>query len=150
MFGAISWRRANRHGAFASLLLSSVLFFYLTYQEFGVLLRWEAANFGVSLLVGFVALVVFSLITKPEDKAALDPFYERLATRSYLVEATGQEKTITEEGHDLLVANLFNLELGKGLGQFYRRFRVDLKGLALACLVVVALIALAKGILYLP
>lgn len=150
MFGAISWRRANRHGAFASLLLSSVLFFYLTYQEFGVLLRWEAANFGVSLLVGFVALVVFSLITKPEDKAALDPFYERLATRSYLDEATGQEKSITEEGHDLLVANLFNLELGKGLGQFYRRFRVDLNGLALACLVVVALIALAKGILYLP
>ena len=50
----------------------------------------------------------------------------------------------------MLVANLFNLKLGKGLGQFYRRFRVDLNGLALACLVVVALIALAKGILYLP
>ena len=150
MFGAISWRRANRYGAFASLVLSSVLFFFLTYQEFGILLRWEASNFGISLLVGFASLVVFSLITKPEDKAALDPFYERLATRSYLDEAGGEEKTITEEGHDLLVANLFNLGLSKGWGQFYRRFRVDLNGLALACVVVVALIALAKGILYLP
>ncbi len=150
MFGTISWRRANRYGAFASLVLSSVLFFFLTYQEFGILLRWEASNFGISLLVGFASLVVFSLITKPEDKAALDPFYERLATRSYLDEASGEEKTITEEGHDLLVANLFNLALSKGWGQFYRRFRVDLNGLALACVVVVALIALAKGILYLP
>jgi hypothetical protein len=40
--------------------------------------------------------------------------------------------------------------LGDGLGAVYRRFRVDLNGLALACIVVAALVAMAKGILYLP
>ena len=150
MFGAISWKRANRQGAFASLVISSVLFFYLTYTEFGVLLRWEAANFGISLLAGFIALVVVSLLTKPETQARLQPFYERLNRRSYLDETTGTEKDIDEPGHDLLVVNLFQPGLSKGLGHFYRRFRVDINGLLFAFGVVALIIALGKGILYLP
>ena len=150
MFGAISWKRANRQGAFASLVISSVLFFYLTYSEFGVLLRWEAANFGISLLAGFIALAVVSLLTKPESQARLQSFYERLNRRSYLDEATGEEKDVDEPGHDLLVVNLFQPGLSKGLGHFYRRFRVDINGLLFAFGVVAVIIALGKGVLYLP
>jgi Na+/proline symporter len=150
MFGAISWRRANRQGALASLVISSCLFFFLTYREYGVILRWEAGNFGISLLAGFVALVVFSLMTKPESKSMLDPFYERLNTRSYHDEESDTEKTIDEPGHDLLVANLFDLRLSEGWGRFYQRFRVDINGLLFAFLVVVVIIAMGKGILYLP
>ena len=75
---------------------------------------------------------------------------DRLDRVSYLDEATGEEKDSDEPGHDLLFVHLFDLGLSRGLGAFYRRFRVDINGLALACLVVVAPIALAKGILYLP
>ena len=150
MFGAISWKRANRQGAFASLIVSSLLFFYLTYAEYGVLLRWEAANFGVSLLVGFLALVFVSLLTKPESPDRLQPFYERLNRRSYLDEATGEERDIDEPGHDLLVVNLFHTGLSKGLGHFYGRFRVDINGLLFAFGVVAVIIALGKEILYLP
>lgn len=150
MFGAISWRRANRYGAFASLILSSVLFFYLTYSDFGVLLKWDAANFGISLLIGFLALVVVSRMTEPEDAARLDKFYGQLDTQSYHDEATGEEKVVDKPGHDLLVAHLFDLELSKGLTHFYRRFKVDIDGLVLAFGVVVIIIVLGKSILLLP
>jgi Na+/proline symporter len=150
MFAAISWRRANRHGAFASLISSSLLFFYLTYQDFGVILRWEAENFGYSLLLGFVALAVVSWLTPPESKELLDPFYKRLNTHKQLDEETGKEIVIDEPGHDLLVAHLFDLELSKGLGRFYKRFRVDINGLVVAFGVVVIIIILGRGILLLP
>ena len=150
MFGAICWRRANRGGAFASLIVSSLLFFYLTRKDFGIWLRWDAENFGISLLAGFAALVVFSLLTKPESEASLRSFYERLDTHSQLDEETGQEKVITEPGHDLLIVHLFSSGLRKGWKHFYNRFRVDLNGLVLAFGVVVVIIVLAKVILYLP
>lgn len=150
MFGAISWRRSNRQGAFASLVVSSVVFFWLTYQDYGAFLQWEAMNFGIALLAGFVSLAVVSLLTKPEPEPVLDEFYERLNSPSYLDMKTGEEKTHREPGHDLLFVNLFNLQLSKGWKHFYGRFRVDLIGLVLAFGVVAALIALAKGILYLP
>ena len=140
----------NRYGAFASLMSSSLLFFYLTYAEYGVLLRWEATNFGISLLVGFIALAVVSWMTPPESKAILDPFYKRLNTQKRLDEETGEEVVVDKPGHDLLVAHLFDLELSKGLGRFYQRFRVDINGLLFAFGVVVIIIALGKGILFLP
>jgi Na+/proline symporter len=162
MFGAISWRRANRHGAFASLLVSSGVFFYFTYQDYLVafaadpqtkvhpFLQWDAMNFGIALLAGFVSLAVVSLLTKPEAAPVLDEFYGRLHTASYLDRTSGEERNVQQPGHDLLFVNLFDLQLNKGWKHFYGRFRVDLIGLLLAFGVVAALIALAKGILYLP
>ena len=150
MFGAICWHRANRYGAFSSLLLSSGLFFYLTQAHFGMWLRWDATNFGISLLAGFVALVVVSRLTRPESESRLKPFYERLDTRSELDEATQTEKVVTEPGHDLLVVHLFDSGITKGWKTFYRRFRVDILGLLAAFGVVVVLIAMAKAILFLP
>ncbi len=150
MFGAISWPRANRWGALASLVVSSTLFFLLTYGDFEVLLHWDAANFGISLLAGFAALVGVSLATPAESAERLRPFYERLDRSSYLDAASGEEKDSAEPGRALLFVHLFDLGLSQGWSAFYRRFRVDIDGLAVACLVVVALIALAKGVLYLP
>jgi hypothetical protein len=63
---------------------------------------------------------------------------------------TSEEKTLRDSGHDLLFVHLFDLQLSKGWSHFYKRFRVDIKGLLLAFGVVAALIGLAKGILYLP
>ena len=150
MLGAIVWRRANRYGALAALLFSGLLFFGLTYRDFGVLLRWEAANFGLSMAGGFLALILGSLLTRPEPQAMLDAFYERLRSPSYFDEAAGREKPVTEEGHDLLIANLFDLGLRRGWRPFHRRFRIDIHGFVLACAVVAALIFLARGVLLLP
>jgi hypothetical protein len=150
MFGAISWRRANRYGALASLLVSTPLFFYLTLDQFGVWLRWDAANFGIALLAGFVALVVVSLATPPEPEEKTGPFYARLNSPSYLNEESGEEVPVTEDGHSLLVVDLFQLRLSEGWNSFMRRYRVDVQGLALAFGVVVVLIIMARAILHLP
>ncbi len=150
LFGAISWRRANRWGALASLLCSSGTFFWLTWSDYGVLLQWEAANFGIALVVGFAALVVASLATAPESTDRTGPFYARLDRPTRLDPESGEEVSVDEDGHDLLFVHLFNLRLSEGLGAFYRRFRIDINGLVLSFGVVAALIALAKGLLYLP
>jgi Na+/proline symporter len=150
MFAAVSWRRANRHGAFASLVISSATFFWLTWQDFHELLKWEAANFGIAILAGFVSLAIVSLLTPPESDASLDPFYKRLRSPTYFDETTQQEQPDTEPGHDLLFVHLFDLRLSEGLVPFYRRFRKDINGLVACFGVVAALILLAKGILYLP
>jgi Na+/proline symporter len=150
LFGAVAWRRSNRWGAVASLIVSASLFFWLTWQDFNALLQWDAANFGWALLAGFVALAIVSKLTPPESEEHTAPFFERLQKPMYLDRKTGEEKPLEGEGHDLLVVHLFNLRLGQGLGPFYRRFRTDIQGLVIAFGVVVALIALARGLLFLP
>lgn len=150
LFGAISWRRANRWGALASLVCSSLVFFWLTWGDYGVLLQWEAANFGIALLVGFAALVVVSLATAAESAERTTPFYARLDRATQLDPDTQKEVVVEGEGNELLFVHLFDLRLSEGLGAFYRRFRVDINGLVLSFGVVAALIALAKGLLYLP
>lgn len=149
MFGAVSWRRATRWGALASLLASSGVFFWMTYSRYGELLNWQADIFGIAMIVGFATLWVVSVLTPPESAARLDPFYARLNRRTYTDEK-GDEQEINEPGHELLVVHLFDMGWSKGLGHVWRRFRVDLQGLVLAFGVVAGLIALAKGILYLP
>ncbi len=150
MLSGIVWRRANRYGAFMSLLVSSTLFFWMTFRDYGALLRWQDWNFGLSILAGFTTLVFVSLMTKPEPKTALDAFYKRLQNASFFDDSTGKEKSVTEEGHDLLIANLFDLRLNQGWKAFYGRFKVDINGFITALGVVVGLIFLARGILLLP
>ncbi len=150
MFGAISWRRSNRWGALASLVSSSLVFFWLTWSDYGVLLQWEAVNFGIAMVVGFAALWIVSLLTPPETAARLDPFYQRLDRQTETDKETGEEVVVSKPGNDLLFVHLFDMGWSKGLGAVYNRFRVDINGLVLAFGVVAALIALAKGILYLP
>lgn len=150
LLGGICWKRANRYGAFASLVVSSVVFFYLSRVQFGKWLNWDAANFGIALAAGFGVLIAVSLLTKPESPAALKEFFERLDTRSELDPATGQERVVNEPGHDLLVVHLLNPGLKDGWRAFYRRFRVDINGLLVAFGVVALLIVLAKAVLYLP
>jgi hypothetical protein len=122
----------------------------MTHRQFDELLKWDAWNCLVALGVGFGALILVSLLTPREPDAITAPFYDNLDTPSYLDEATGEEKPVHEAGHELLIVKLGDLRLSQGLGQFYRRFRVDLTGLIGAFAVVLALIALAWGILWLP
>jgi Na+/proline symporter len=150
LFAGICWKRANRHGAFASLAVSSAVFFYLSRVQFGKWLNWDAANFGIALAAGFLVMVAVSLLTRPESEHRVREFFERLDTRSELDPATGQETVIREPGHDLLIVHLLNPGFKDGWRRFYERFRVDINGLLVAFGVVGLLIALAKGLLYLP
>jgi Na+/proline symporter len=149
MIAGVSWRRANRTGAFLSLVVSSAVFFWLTHRQFGEFLRWDPTNFGLALAAGFAALIGGSLLTAPENGEKLQPFYERLDTPAFRDPLTGRETGARQPGHDLLAVHLTRLPLLRW-HELWKRFRVDLSGLLLCFGIVVALVLLAKIILYLP
>jgi Na+/proline symporter len=127
IFGGIFWKRANRWGAVASLLTPLVVNFSLMMAKGERLDHWEPNVFGISLLSGVAALIVVSLLTKPEQEAAVGQFFARFDEP---VEGTAKP------GTRLLLA-----DLGTGLrkGGHYGE---DIKGFFLGWAMVAALVGL--------
>ncbi len=151
VFGGIVWKRANRYGALAGALSSFILYYFLNYLDTGMLeivYKWKPAPFGWAMLAGFVALIVVSLVTKPEEKAKTDRFFAnmlRLSDEDRI--RNGQKPLAAEMGHDLLLLDLpswFTKERWKG---FPKRYREDLAGFLYAWLFVGGLIFLAWAVL---
>src|SRR5437867_117476 len=131
VLGGIIWRRANRWGALASLLSALATNFAL-YSVTGQRLdHWDANVFLAALVAGIVALVVVSLLTRPEPAERLASFFDRLETPS---DATG------DGDRPLLLVNVLRLRRAAA-GRGWRTFREDLGGLAVGGLLVVALVA---------
>lgn len=164
---AIVWRRANRYGAWASVLVSAGL--ALVTNALG----WSfPAQVALYLPAGFLAMVVVSLLTRPEPRAALDAFYSLLNTpvgEEARLAAAGVEmvhevggapsaegraasgptpalplddEPAARRGASLLLVNL--LRLGEGFS--LRRYREDLGGFAVAWGLVAGLLVLAYGV----
>ncbi|MEL6771934.1 MAG: sodium:solute symporter family protein [Bacteroidota bacterium] len=84
---AIFWRRANRYGAWASLVAASACAAVTT------ALGWSfPAQIALYLPVGIACMVGASLVTPPEDEAALNTFYSLLRT------PVGEEAQLREAG----------------------------------------------------
>jgi Na+/proline symporter len=77
IFGGIFWRRANRWGALASLLVPIVVNFALLASAGQRLDHWDPNSFMLSLLAGIAAFALVSLATSPEAAATVDPFLAR-------------------------------------------------------------------------
>ena len=72
VLGGILWRRANRWGAFASILgamTTNFLLYFVTGQRLDY---WDPNVFLAALTVGVIGLVVVSLATAPEPAASLE------------------------------------------------------------------------------
>lgn len=141
ILGAVVWRRANRWGALASLLVAmttNFLGYALTGQRLD---HWDPVVFGTALSCGIVALIGVSLLTPPEPAERLEKFYDNLQMPGGK-EGTGQTPLETARaGEQLIIVNLLSLRKGAcGLG-FFRAYRVDLTGFAIGCACVVALVA---------
>ncbi|MCX8036062.1 MAG: sodium:solute symporter family protein [Candidatus Sumerlaeia bacterium] len=154
ILGGILWRRANRWGALAATLSSIAIYYWINFQDTGTLqlvYKWKPAPFGWSMLTGFTALVVVSLLTRPESKERIEKFFDNM-NRSTDGEGLpdGQPKPLAAElGTDLLLLDLtgwFRRDRWRG---FFRRYREDLVGFALAWLVVGLLLAIAWGLMQL-
>ncbi len=100
-FGAVVWRRANRWGAWASLLVSLAVYYggsywlhvrHLPSFDLQKLLRFYPGLSTMAIGVGFLALVAASLLTRPEPEGRIEDFYRRLHAP-----ATGTEPA-AEEG----------------------------------------------------
>lgn len=125
IFGGILWKRANRWGALASLVVPIVVNLAIMANSGQRLDHWEPNAFAVSLVAGVVALVVVSLVTAAEPAAALDPFFARFEEP---VEGTAAP------GTRLLLA-----DLGTGL-KHGASYKEDVQGFVTGWVFVLALV----------
>jgi Na+/proline symporter len=120
IFGGLIWTRANRWGALASLIVALATNFY-GYHLMGERLdHWDPNVFLVSLIMGILALVIFSLLTAPESRDRTDSFFQKLHTSS-------DEDRSVSEGPLLVVNILSPMRAARKLG-FIRTYWEDLSG----------------------
>lgn len=149
---AIFWRRGNRWGLWASVLVTSAI--ALGTQAYGWTLAHQIAAY---LPAGIVVFIVVSALTPPEPEKMLHDFYTLLHTpvgEEKRLEAEGVEVVLQgqsvasasheagvpleEQGHSLLLVDL--LTLAKKFS--FRRYRVDILGFVAALLLILAIIAM--------
>jgi SSS family solute:Na+ symporter len=151
--GGIMWKRANRHGALSAIIISLAVYYILNFLRFGQLVlvyKWEPAPFGLAMLTGFLAFILVSMVTTPENESKMDQFFDKMRRSSdpedRLKDGTGRYGS--ETGKDLLLADLpgwLRSERWKG---FFRRYREDLAGFLLSWLFVGILILMAWSIIH--
>ncbi len=88
MWVGIIWPRANARGAWASIIVGAAVFF-----STGNLLHWDKGpQLLVSLICAFAAVILVSLVTKPESGQRLQRFYSLLHT------PVGEEENLDKAG----------------------------------------------------
>ncbi len=168
--GGFLWKRANRWGAAASILVALAVYYALnflmtcrlpggpshdlwpvvqhahacwrdgTLGQFlgsGTLLlvaNWKGGPFGCTMFAGFVALVVVSLLTKPESPERIARFFEKMQRSSDDAPSLDAEsKTLAaDRGEDLLLLDFPAWLTAARRRGFFRRYREDLVGFVLA------------------
>jgi Na+/proline symporter len=147
VLGGILWPRANRWGAFASLLASVTTNFLLYYATGQRLDYWDPNVFLASLVIGILALIVISLLTAPEPASRIEDFFERLQTSSDGEPQPGAPggSAARPAAQPLLLVNL--LRLGRAAGtKGWGTYREDLGGFAVGWLLVL-LVVLATAVM---
>lgn len=139
--GGILWRRANRRGAWAATVAAFVVYYGVNAAENGglqLVYKWKAAPFGWAMLAGSVALILGSLLTRPEDAARTEAFFGKMRKSS-----DGDGAPAEAMGQDLILLDLPGWLKAERWRSFCRRYREDLVGFALAWIMVGLLIVAA-------
>ena len=154
VLGGFLWRRANRYGAFAAVVVSLATYYTINYQQTGTLqlvYKWLPAPYGWATLAGIIVFVVVSLITPREDKDRIEQFFDnqrRSTDHEGLPE--GQPKPLAADlGQDLILLDLPGWFTADRWRNFWRRYREDLLGFVLAWLTVGLLVLTAWGLMQL-
>lgn len=154
---AVIWRKANRYGVWASLIIT-ILATFITGPYFSFGLGWELEyQIAVYLPLGFISFVIASLITKEEPETQLNKFYALLHTpvgeekmlkekgidimlegESDDGEKTKSDLSLEERGHSLLLVDL--LSLHKKFS--FKKYKIDIVGFGWAVLFVIAIFAI--------
>lgn len=160
---AVIWKRANRYGVWASLIVTILSSLYVgNYFSFGLGLS-IAWQISVYLPVGFLSFVIVSLFTKPEPEKTLNKFYTLLHTPvgeehklkdagiEMILDGVPVDKLINEEkvsirnqdsleekGHSLLVVDLLSLKSKFSL----RKYKIDVYGFAAGAILVLIILGI--------
>jgi Na+/proline symporter len=149
VLGGIMWRRANRWGALASLVVAFGTNFAVYAARGEKFDHWDPGVFGIALLAGVATLVIVSLLTPPEPEKATAEFFRRLDTPSSLPGREGDPfkdgdqaavaREASASGQQSIIVHLlapWKAMHGAGLGAY----REDLRGFLLGWLWVLALL----------
>ena len=131
--------------AFTALASCDNLWAQLQTGQWMLVYKWLPGPFGFAMLMSFSALIVVSLLTKPEDPARMNAFFDRMR-RSTDQETvpTGQPKPLAaDRGEELLLLDASSWFTAARWRGFPRRYREDLIGFGLAWLTVGAMVLLA-------
>jgi Na+/proline symporter len=131
VLGGILWRRANRWGALASLIVAFATNFILYYVKGERLDYWDPNVFLAALVAGTAALVIVSLLTAPEPAPSVDSLFERLHTSS--------DDATEGQSRPLLLVDALHLRAASG-GRGWRAYREDLGGFAVGWILVFVLV----------
>ncbi len=150
--GGVIWKRANRYGAAAAVLLSFSTYYLVNSISTGkvqLVYTWKPGPFGLAMLAGFFSFWLASLLTKPEDKEKMDVFFDNMRRKSDAAELDeeGKKPLAERSGEDLLLLDLPGWRRKERWMNFFRRYREDLVGFIVSWLFVGALILLAWAIL---
>ncbi len=152
--GGILWRRANRHGATASIVTAFVVYYLANHYvsgEWHLVYRWKAAPFGWAMLAGTIALILMSLLTPAEPSERINAFFENLRHSSDTEGSAADQPgaLAADQGKDLMLYDLPGWLRPERWHRFLERYREDLVGFLLAWLSVGLIIGFAWGIMQL-
>lgn len=150
--GGIIWRRANRYGAAAAVIVSVSVYYivnFITEGDLMLVYKWKPGPFGIAMLSGFFIFWLISILTKAEDKKKINEFFDNMRRKSDAKEPgpDGKKPLAELSGDDLLLLDLPGWKRRERWKNFFRRYREDLSGFVLSWMVVGLLILLAWGIL---
>jgi Na+/proline symporter len=154
-WAGVAWRGANRYGVLASVTVSSGLALITGPWGLNWPYQYQIASY---LPAGFLAMIVVSLLTRPEPEEKLRAFYALLHTPvgeewrlkeqgvPILLEGEsvaaadqgGAGGSMEERGQGLLIVDLLSL----GTAFSLRKYRVDVLGFGLAIVFVACIIGI--------
>lgn len=152
--GGIIWKRANRYGAAAAVIVSLTVYYaanYISAGELVLVYKWMPGPFGLAMLSGFLVFWLVSLLTRPEDSERMESFFDNMRRKSD-ADYTGPDglKPLGElTGDDLLLLDLPGWGKKERRRNFFRRYREDLVGFALSWVMVGLLILIAWSLMQL-
>ena len=167
----LMWKRANRWGALASIIVAFAVNFALYARSGQRLDNWDPDVFLYALLAGYLALVIGSLLTAPEPAEKIRDLFARFAISTdhttHLGERAGlrgkadelqglsddeietlRRKT-AESGQELIFGSFVRLRRPEGSVPLLKACRQDLVGLLYCWGVVALLVGIAWAILQL-
>ena len=150
--GGVIWKRANRYGAGAAIAVALLSYYWLNYNAIGEMMlvyKWTPEPFGWAMLLGFLAFVIVSLLTRPEDPERIEKFFDEMRRKSDAdtLGPDGKPPLAKDTGDDLLLLDLPGWFKKERWENFFQRYREDLIGFALSWIFIGVIILLAWGIL---
>ncbi len=118
---------------------------FLATGHFKLVYKWTAAPYGWATLAGFASLIALSLLTRREDPARIESFFDkqRHSSDTEGLPVGAPQPLAADHGQELLFLDLPGWFSGERYRGFWRRYREDVLGFALAWVSVGALVLIA-------